>query len=111
MRFGPDVEWLDHADPARVDYTVQPARAPAFARNVQAYWPEVPADALQAAYAGVRCKLSGPGQQAADFVVQCAAVHSVPGLINLFGIESPGLTSALALAEHVVAVVENDACR
>lgn len=108
MRFGPDVEWLDHYDPAQIDYKVSRERAQVFARNIQAYWPEVPADALQAAYAGVRPKLSGPGQQNADFLVQTESVHSVPGLINLFGIESPGLTSALALAEQVETLINNE---
>ena len=110
MRFGPDVEWLEHDDPYQVDYDVSADRASSFSRNIQAYWPEVPADALQADYAGVRAKLSGPGQKNADFLVQCATVHSIPGLINLFGIESPGLTSALALAEHVQARIDEDAC-
>lgn len=111
MRFGPDVEWLDHTDPAQIDYHVSPEHAAIFARNIQAYWPEVPASALQAAYAGVRAKLSGPGQKNADFLVQGPDVHSVPGLINCFGIESPGLTSALALAEHVQALIDNEELR
>lgn len=111
MRFGPDVEWLSHTDPDHIDYTVSPERAPEFVRNIQAFWPAVPADALQAAYSGVRTKLNGPGEKNADFLVQSADVHSVSGLINLFGIESPGLTSAFALAEHVGGLIEDGACQ
>lgn len=107
MRFGPDVEWLDHSDPARIDYRVSPTRAAMFARYIQAYWPQAPIDTLQPDYAGVRAKLSGPGQKNADFIVQGPGAHSISGLINLFGIESPGLTSALGLAEYVKDVVEN----
>jgi L-2-hydroxyglutarate oxidase LhgO len=108
MRFGPDVEWLEHDDPAQIDYNVSPTRASAFARNIQTYWPAVPTDALQAAYSGVRAKLSGPGQKNADFVIQGSEVHSIPGLVNLFGIESPGLTSSLALAEHVHSMIDSE---
>jgi L-2-hydroxyglutarate oxidase LhgO len=94
-RFGPDVEWVD-----ALDYTVDPRRADAFYAEVRKYWPALPDGALQPAYAGIRPKLSGPGEPAADFLVQSQATHGVPGLINLFGIESPGLTACLALAEH-----------
>ena len=65
------------------------------------YWPQLADGALQPAYSGIRPKLAGPGAPAADFLVQSQATHGVPGLINLFGIESPGLTSCLALADHV----------
>ena len=95
-RFGPDVEWVD-----ALDYTVDPRRADAFYAAVRKYWPALPDGALQPAYAGIRPKLAGPGAAAADFLVQSQATHGVPGLINLFGIESPGLTSCLALADHV----------
>jgi len=95
-RFGPDVEWIDG-----VDYHLDPARAEAFYRSIRHWWPQLPDGALQAAYAGVRPKLVGPGAADADFVLQGPAQHGVPGLINLYGIESPGLTSCLALAEAV----------
>lgn len=95
-RFGPDVEWVE-----AIDYAVDPRRADAFYAEVRKYWPALPDGALQPAYAGIRPKLAGPGEAAADFLVQSAAVHGMAGLVNLFGIESPGLTSCLALAEHV----------
>lgn len=98
-RFGPDVQWLDATDPARLDYAVDPALAPAFEAEVRGYWPGLPAGALQPAYSGIRPKLSGPGEAAADFRIDGTA----PGLIQLFGIESPGLTASLALAEAVAA--------
>lgn len=97
-RFGPDVEWV-----GAIDYTVDPRRADAFYAEVRKYWPQLADGALQPAYAGIRPKLAGPGEAAADFLVQSPATHGVPGLINLFGIESPGLTSCLALAEHACA--------
>ncbi|CAN0624052.1 2-hydroxyglutarate dehydrogenase [Burkholderia multivorans] len=95
-RFGPDVEWIDTPN-----YDVDPARAQGFYASIRAYWPGLPDDALQPAYAGIRPKLAGPGEPAADFVVQGAAQHGVRGLVNLFGIESPGLTASLALAQRV----------
>ncbi|CAN0624089.1 2-hydroxyglutarate dehydrogenase [Burkholderia multivorans] len=95
-RFGPDVEWIDTPN-----YDVDPARAQGFYASIRAYWPDLPDDALQPAYAGIRPKLAGPGEPAADFVVQGAAQHGVRGLVNLFGIESPGLTASLALAQRV----------
>jgi hypothetical protein len=95
-RFGPDVEWI-----GAIDYTVDPRRGDAFYAEVRKYWPGLPDGALQPAYAGIRPKLSGPGEPAADFLVQSPAAHGVAGLVNLFGIESPGLTACLALAEHV----------
>lgn len=103
-KFGPDVQWVDRAD----DFTVDPARGDAFYAEIRKYWPALPDGALQPGYAGIRPKISGPGAPAADFVVQGAQVHGVRGLVNLFGIESPGLTSALALANHVLAVVQAD---
>ncbi|RJT42553.1 NAD(P)/FAD-dependent oxidoreductase [Mesorhizobium waimense] len=95
-RFGPDVEWIDH-----VDYTVDPGRADSFYGEIRRYWPGLADDALLPAYAGVRPKLSGPGQPAADFVLQGPADHGAGGIVNLFGIESPGLTASLAIAEYV----------
>jgi L-2-hydroxyglutarate oxidase LhgO len=99
-RFGPDVEWVD-----RVDYTVDPARAQRFYAAIRRYWPGLPDGSLQPGYAGIRPKLTGPGEPAADFLIQGPDVHGVRGLVNLYGIESPGLTCALAVAEHVAGMV------
>ena len=96
-RFGPDVQWLNETDPAALDYAVDPALAPAFEAEVRGYWPDLPAGALQPAYSGIRPKLTGPGEAAADFMIDT----TTPGLVQLFGIESPGLTASLALAEEV----------
>jgi L-2-hydroxyglutarate oxidase LhgO len=96
-RFGPDVQWLD-----TIDYTVDPDRADRFYAAIRRYWPDLRDGALQPGYAGIRPKIVPPNIAAQDFVVQGPAAHGVAGLINLFGIESPGLTAALALAEHVV---------
>ncbi|WGK92929.1 NAD(P)/FAD-dependent oxidoreductase [Pseudomonas migulae] len=95
-RFGPDVEWVDH-----VDYRVDPRRADGFYEAIRRYWPALPDDSLQPAYSGIRPKITGPTEPAADFIISDPATHGVPGLVNLFGIESPGLTSCLALAERV----------
>ena len=96
-RFGPSFEWVD-----RIDYTVDPAGAEAFYAEVRRYWPALPDGALQPGYAGLRPKISGPGEPAADFRIDGPARHGVAGLVNLFGIESPGLTSCLAIAEAVL---------
>ncbi len=96
VRFGPDVEWID-----AIDYRVDGRRADAFYAEVRKYWPDLPDGALQADYAGIRPKLSGPGMPAADFRIDGPAVHGVAGLVNLFGIESPGLTASLAIARMV----------
>ena len=96
VRFGPDVEWID-----AVDHTVDPARAARFYAAIRRYWPGLPDGALQPAFAGIRPKITGPGEPAADFVVQGPPDHGVAGLWNLFGIESPGLTSSLAIARHL----------
>ncbi|MCB1536335.1 MAG: NAD(P)/FAD-dependent oxidoreductase [Rhodoblastus sp.] len=95
-RFGPDVEWID-----RLDYTVEPTRADAFYTEIRRYWPALEDGALQPAYGGVRPKISGPGELAADFWIEGPRDHGVAGLVNLFGIESPGLTASLAIADHV----------
>lgn len=97
-RFGPDVEWGD-----AVDYTVDPGRIPAFVGAIRRYWPDLPADRLHPDYAGVRPKVQAPGEPPADFVIQGPRSHGVAGLVNLFGIESPGLTSCLAIADVVAA--------
>lgn len=105
-RFGPDVEWIAAPAPGRpFDYRVDPRRADAFYAAIRRYWPALPDGALQPAYSGIRPKISGPGEPAADFVIQGEAEHGVPGLVNLFGIESPGLTASLAIAEDVAARV------
>ncbi|VXC52901.1 FAD-dependent oxidoreductase [Burkholderia sp. 8Y] len=95
-KFGPDVEWVPS-----LNYDVDPRRADSFYAAIRAYWPGLPDGALQPAYAGIRPKLSGPGQAAADFMIQGKSAHGVPGLVNLFGIESPGLTASLAIGERV----------
>lgn len=94
-RFGPDVEWLDAPD-----YRVDPARAEHFYRGIRAWWPALADDRLQPDYAGVRPKIVGPGAPDADFRIDGAAVHGVPGLVQLYGIESPGLTAALAIGDR-----------
>jgi L-2-hydroxyglutarate oxidase LhgO len=96
-RFGPDVEWIEG-----VDYAVDPRRGDAFYAAVRRYWPSLRDDALQPGYAGIRPKISGPNEPAADFVVQGPAAHGIPGLVNLYGIESPGLTASLPLADEIV---------
>lgn len=96
-RFGPDVQWVDSAD----DLQVQPARGDAFYAEVRKYWPALPSGALLPAYSGMRPKISGPDTPAADFCIQGPQHHGVPGLVNLFGIESPGLTSCLAIGNYV----------
>jgi L-2-hydroxyglutarate oxidase LhgO len=98
-RFGPDVEWIDG-----IDYTVDPHRADGFYAAVRRYWPALKDGALQPGYAGIRPKTVPKGAPGQDFVVQGPQTHGLSGLINLFGIESPGLTASLALADHVVEV-------
>jgi L-2-hydroxyglutarate oxidase LhgO len=101
MRFGPDVEWIDHEN-----YDVDPARAASFYARIRTYWPGLPDGSLAPDYAGVRPKLTGPGEPAADFMIEGPAEHGMAGLVNLFGIESPGLTSSLPLADEVVALLK-----
>ena len=95
-RFGPDVEWVE-----RISYEVDPRRAERFYAAIRRYWPALPDGALAPGYAGIRPKISGPQEPAADFLVQGPTEHGVPGLVNLFGIESPGLTASLSLAASV----------
>ena len=102
-RFGPDVEWLDARSTEQIDYAVDAGRGDRFYAAIRRYWPALPDGALAPAYSGVRPKLSGPGDPAADFAVQGPAEHGVAGLVNLFGIESPGLTASLAIAASVAA--------
>jgi L-2-hydroxyglutarate oxidase LhgO len=96
-RFGPDVEWIDQPD-----YAVDPKRAERFYAAIRRYWPRLPDGALAPGYAGIRPKTAGPGEPAPDFEVQGPKAHGVPGLVHLFGIESPGLTASLALAGLVL---------
>ncbi len=92
-RFGPDVEWIDE-----IDYHVDEARAESFYGAIRRYWPGLPDGALMPGYAGIRPKVQAPG----DFVIQGPGAHGVKGLVNLYGIESPGLTACLAIARHAV---------
>ena len=94
------MQWVDSPD----DYLVDPTRGEGFYAEVRKYWPALADGALQAGYAGIRPKISGPGQPAADFVIQGPAEHGIAGLVNLFGIESPGLTSCLAIGDWVARI-------
>lgn len=105
-RFGPDVEWLGDNHTDELDYSVDETRLTDFEESIRRYWPGFPSGTLTPAYAGIRPKTSGPGEAAADFAIHGPATHGVSGLVNLFGIESPGITSCLAIAEHVVGVLE-----
>ncbi|MFZ5670540.1 MAG: NAD(P)/FAD-dependent oxidoreductase [Pseudomonadota bacterium] len=98
--FGPDLEFV-----ATEDYSVDPARAAAFAAYVRRFWPDVPEDRLAADYAGIRPKIHGPDDPQPDFRLDGPAAHGVPGLVALFGIESPGLTASLAIGEAVAAML------
>lgn len=95
-RFGPDLEWIDHED-----YTVDPARAASFYETIRRFWPSLPDGALQPDYSGIRPKLHGPGEPQGDFVIDDPNAHGMPNLVCLFGIESPGLTSSMAIGEEV----------
>ena len=100
-RFGPDIEWVDE-----IGYEVDERKAPAFEKSIRSWWPGLPAGVLRPDYAGIRANLSGPRTAEHDFVVQTSAAHGVPGLVNLYGIDSPGLTASLALAELVAGLEE-----
>lgn len=99
-RFGPDIEWIE-----TVDHAVDPGRHEYFTAAARRIWPGIDADRLIPAYAGIRPKLHGPGEPDADFMIQGRAAHGQPGLVNLFGIESPGLTASLAIGDHVAALL------
>ena len=101
-RFGPDLEWLAVDSPEAIDYSVDPRRADGFYAEVRRYWPQLPDGALAPSYSGVRPKIHAAGQPAPDFRIDGPAQHGVAGLVNLFGIESPGLTSSLAIAEYAL---------
>ena len=103
-KFGPDVQWVDSPDDLQVDA----ARGEAFYAEVRRYWPDLPDGALQPGYAGIRPKVSGPGEPAADFIIQGPREHGVAGLVNLFGIESPGLTSCLAIGAAVAEALQDE---
>lgn len=100
-KFGPDVQWVDSPE----DLVVDPRRGDAFYAEVRKYWPALPEGALIPGYAGIRPKIQAPHEAAKDFVIQGPADHGLPGLVNLFGIESPGLTSSLAIGEVVAALL------
>ncbi len=108
-KFGPDVQWIDHDGPAAaLDYAVDAARAPAFCAEVRRYWPGLPDGAMVPAYSGIRPKLSGPGEPPADFRIDGPQQHGCPGVVQLFGIESPGLTASMAIAEVVADIVARE---
>jgi L-2-hydroxyglutarate oxidase LhgO len=99
-RFGPDTEWV-----ASIDYAVDPQRVSMFADVIRGYWPRLDAERLYPAYAGIRPKISGPGEATRDFYISGPQDHGVAGMVNLFGIESPGLTASLALGEYIAAMI------
>ena len=96
-RFGPDTEWVE-----AIDYRLDARRGDGFYAAIRRYWPEIPDGALAPTYAGVRPKLFPEGGAATDFAIEGPEVHGLPGLVNLFGIESPGLTASLAIADEVL---------
>ena len=100
-RFGQDVEWVDE-----IGYQVDPRRSEGFSEAIRRYWPALPDDSLTPAYSGIRPKLGGPNDPAADFRIDGPELHGIRGLVNLFGIESPGLTSSLAIAEEICGRLE-----
>ncbi|CAN8279665.1 unnamed protein product [Cochlearia groenlandica] len=107
VKFGPDVEWIEHTDDKssflnKFDYRVNPQRGERFYPEIRKYYPDLKDGALKPGYSGIRPKLSGPKQPPTDFVIQGEETHGISGLVNLFGIESPGLTSSLAIGEHIV---------
>jgi L-2-hydroxyglutarate oxidase LhgO len=95
------VEWVES-----IDYRVDPRRAEAFYAAIRGYWPDLKDGALQPGYAGIRPKLQGPGTPPVDFMIQGPASHGVKGLVQLFGMESPGLTACLAIADHVLSLLQ-----
>jgi L-2-hydroxyglutarate oxidase LhgO len=105
-RFGPDVEWVERIG-RKEDYAVDPRRAERFYAAIRRYWPALPDGALLPGYSGIRPKTAGPKEPAPDFQIQGPSQHGVPGLVHLFGIESPGLTASLALAKAALAQLES----
>ena len=104
-RFGPNVQWLENSDPAAIDYSVSPSLPKEFAPLIAKYWPGIREDMLSPGYSGVRPKTAGAENPNQDFQMDGPQVHGLPGLVNLFAMESPGLTSSLAVADHVSALV------
>lgn len=104
-KFGPDIEWLETTDPATLDYTVDPARCDSFYEAIRRYWPGLPDNALAADYAGVRPKIAGANYP--DFQIQGSEAHGLGGHVMLYGIESPGLTSSLAIGDGVAAMLRH----
>ena len=102
-RFGPDVEWIE-----QIDYTVDPSRSDSFYDAIRRYWPDLPDASLTPDYSGIRPKLSKGGKHADDFRIDGAEIHGRPGYVGLYGIESPGLTSSMAIAEHVRDLIASD---
>jgi len=103
-KFGPDVQWVSSPG----DLVVDPTRGDGFYAEVRKYWPALPDGALIPGYAGMRPKISGPGEPAADFMIDGPDSHGIQGLVNLFGIESPGLTSSLAIGRHVARLLAGE---
>ena len=100
VRFGPDVEWVTD-----LHYAVNPARAEGFYAAIREYWPDLPDGSLQPAFSGIRPKLVPRGASPGDFLIEGPAEHGVGGLVNLLGIESPGLTASLAIGTEVARVI------
>ncbi len=105
-KFGPDVQWLDIDSEAQIDYTVDPKRGDAFYEAVRRYWPGLKDGSLQPDYSGVRAKIVGPSTPAGDFCFDGPEQHGLEGLYNLYGFESPGLTSSLAIAKHLEGLIK-----
>ena len=103
-RFGPDLHWVDD-----LNYDVDAHAMDDFYASIRRWWPGLADGQLQPDYSGIRPKIYGPGEEAADFLIQGRATHGIPGLVNLYGIESPGITSSLAIAEQVRALLDEDA--
>ncbi len=104
-RFGPNVQWLENNDPAAIDYTVPATLPREFVPRIAAYWPAIREEMLAPGYSGVRPKTGGAKNPNQDFIIEGPAVHGQAGLVNLFAMESPGLTSSLAIAAHVNALL------
>ncbi len=102
-RFGPDLRFIE-----RIDYSVDDSLRETFASAIREWWPEVQDEDLSPDFVGVRPKLVGPGEHSADFLIQNRSVHGIAGLVNLFGIDSPGLTASLALGAHVAGLIGGD---
>ena len=106
-KFGPDVEWLDIQNEGHIDYTVDPKRGESFYEAVRRYWPELKDNSLQPDYSGVRAKIVPPNSPAGDFCFNAPQDHGLQGLYNLYGFESPGLTSSIAIARYLEAIIKS----